>query len=347
MNDKDKRLERLSKITQVILDEDTSFLELKHALEKLKLIFLNLLGLNFDTDLNQNDIFLDSGKAIGPRWASMCINDIMRTKRFICGVNKAIQNLKKTKKSKPLQLLYVGPGPFATLVMPLITLYSPSEIQFTLLEINPLSIKSLKNVIKGCNAEAYIKHIYQCDASIFTLPNPGAIDILLAECLQHALIKEPQVAIMYNLLPQLKDDVVLIPQRIALHVALINTESKLQCLLNHNGNNNNARDYYKNCKAVFTLDKESVLNNKDVFRVKNYKFLPVTVLFSEEDMTQYNQIAINTEIIVYDSEILDICDSGLTAPLIIHNLNTGKNIKGVVSQYIANNLPRLQTSFMD
>ena len=93
-------LQKLKKITDIIIKDEVIYFELKDALEELKHLFLNISGLDFELLENQEHILLNTGMAIGPKWAGMCIDDLMRTKRFICGVNKELQHLRQTKKDE-------------------------------------------------------------------------------------------------------------------------------------------------------------------------------------------------------------------------------------------------------
>lgn len=334
-------LQKLSEITDVILSPLDNYLALKNSLDDLKELFIKISGLDMNADENSENLYLESGKAIGPRWAGMCIDDIMRTKRFICGIDKAIKDVRKNNDQQQLTILYAGTGPFATLVMPFIALYTSDELQFILLEVNLKSVNYLKTVINTFNAEDYIKAIHLCDASTFQLPEGTEADILLIECLQHALAREPQVAITYNLLPQLQENVILIPKEITLYIALIDSKKQNEFLL---GNSENGKpDFYENSEAVFTINKEIVINTIGKNNTEDLKFDEVNVMFSETQLKPINILAVTTELCVYYDEILNINDSGLTIPLQFAHLDNEGIIKGVVTRYTLGDEPSLQT----
>ena len=160
-------LSKLAEITDVILSQNTDYKILKDTLDKLTALFLSTSKLNIDADVNATHLHLASGKAIGLKWAAMCIQDLIRTKQFMSGVNKAILDKQKIKTEGLIQILYAGSGPFATIVMPLITKFTPDEIQFTCLEVNPISVQSLKNVIEALDdnsAAAIITEIHVYDS---------------------------------------------------------------------------------------------------------------------------------------------------------------------------------------
>ncbi|MEH6538407.1 MAG: hypothetical protein V7719_18575 [Psychroserpens sp.] len=337
-------LNQLASFTQIFIKEDIDFLELKNALKAYKSLLIKISKLDETTE-NREHLSLDSGKAIGPEWAARCIDDILRTKRFISGVYKAVLQIRKQKKNEPVILLYAGTGPFATLVLPLITLFRPSELQFVFLEINPISLKSLKKTIAGFNAQAYIQHMYQCDASKFKLPSSNTIDILLTECLQHALAREPQVSITYNLIPQLKEDIILIPEQINLHIGLINSKLRQENALRPA--DIEPVTFYKNYPSVFNLSKASILNGVPKFLENNIQFPETETIFNPEDIQLYDEIAITTEITIFENETLSMNDSGLSIPKLLGYFNQDQIIKGVVSKYIINNEPELTTKFIN
>jgi len=329
--------QKLSKIVKTIIKEEIDFIKLKKAIDDLNILFEEVSKIDTQKSSNKEHLYLKTGKAIGPKWAGMCVNDIMRTKRFITGVYKAIKTKQQKKKNTPVCILYAGTGPYATLVMPLITLFQPNELQLILLEVNPNTIESLNNTIAALQADNYIKEIHQCDAATFSISQNSQVDIVLIECLQHALRKEPQVAITYNLLSQLDKDVILIPEQISLQISLIDTAKKYNNSLDTS--NTNRFDFYKTLETIFVLNKEEVLKNPSLV------FPKVKVMLSEENIEKYNLLAITTDLIIFNEEKLTIDDSGLTIPFILSDLNNQK-LKGIETQYIINEHPEIETTFI-
>lgn len=328
---------KLTQAARSLIKEEIDYLELTKAINDLKTVFEDVSEINFNDPSIDENIFLKTGKAIGPKWAGMCLQDLMRTKMFIKGVYKAIKEVRKNKKDTPVTILYAGTGPYATLIMPLTTLFKPSELQLILLEINPISFRNLKNTIHKLNVSDYIKEIHLCDASTFK-PTPNQhVDIVLIECLQHALVKEPQVAITYNLLSHLDKDVILIPEQISLQISVIDSAKKIKYLKEIT--NTKRLDFYKNLETIFMLNKEEVLKNPSL------TFPKVEVLFSEEKNKDFTQLAITTDLTIFNNEKLIIDDSGLTIPLIISNLDN-ENIKGIVTQYMVSESPGLEFSLI-
>lgn len=335
---------KLAKITEKLLSENIENAFLKKSLEELKLLLVEVSGLNQEAAVNSENIFLSSGKAIGPKWAGMCLEDIPRTHKFIKAIHQAVQETLKKNPGKPVTILYAGTGPFATLALPLLSLYKPSELQLILLEVNTISIESLKRIIKGFDVYEYIKAIYHCDASNFIVPSEFDADILLIECMQHALLREPQVGISYNLLPQMKKEAVLIPEEISLHLALIDTEKKDEYLAIENNEEN--RDYYKNSEAVFTLNKTEIIENFSNFKKEGFQFPEKETYFSEEQLSNHDLIAVSTEITIFKNISLNTDESGLTVPLLLADLNHDQSVIGAKTQYIIGSEPGLDAQLV-
>ena len=129
------------RITSEYFNDHLDYQKLSIASKEYKNLLNGVCGQNMDVENGRNDIDLDNGKALGTFWAALCIDDMIRTRQFIRGINKAIQE--KINQQKPLHVLYAGTGPFATLILPFILRYPKEDIKYTLLEINPLSFEIL------------------------------------------------------------------------------------------------------------------------------------------------------------------------------------------------------------
>lgn len=335
---------KLSRITRVLLNEEVDFLALKNALEDYKELLLTLSELDYNDRPTQENIVTQGGEAIGPKWAGMCLEDLARTKAFVRGICQAVEERKEEKKDKPIVVLYTGTGPFATLILPLLTRYSPDELKFLLLEINPISVASLKKVVSGLKASEYVVGIYQEDALSFEIPNPYLVDIVIIECLQRALAKEPQVAIAHHLVPQLKENVILIPEQIRLHLALFNHSKMVQDM--EAPADVSGKGYYENLDTVFVLNKEMVGGKIPENKKGSLEFDEKLTLFTQGQLNENSSIAVTTEITVYDQQKLAINDSALTLPKLLVDLQSESDLKGVKTKYVVSESPGLQTTII-
>ena len=220
-------LDRLHSVTSRILDADKyAYGELFAACDELYKTLLQLTGIDTEENSNREHLSLESGNAIGLTWAAMCIKDLMRTKRFMDGIYEATAAKAEANPGRPVHILYAGTGPFATLVLPLTARFSSQQLQFTLLEVNENSYTCLQQLIKTLQIENYIHRLEKADAAKWTLPANEQVDIFISETMQQGLKNEPQVTICMNLVPQLQNNTIIIPEQITLIAALIDHQKK-------------------------------------------------------------------------------------------------------------------------
>ena len=214
--------ETLRKIAKVLIAPTIDYEQLSKAIFQLREFYLKISEVDLENDMNRKDIHLSNGKALGTSWAARCVDDIIRTKKFVSGVYQAVQKLLGEHPEKRVHILYAGTGPFGTLVTPLTTLFSSDQLQFTFLELNSVSYQKIQQVVKRMEIESYVRRIVQTDASSYQIPINEKVDILLSETMQNGLKKEQQVPIIYNLLRQIDYEVILIPELIELQLAVMN-----------------------------------------------------------------------------------------------------------------------------
>jgi hypothetical protein len=205
--------ENLKKSIDQILSCGDDFFLMKQSVDRMYAIYRSISEVNID---NQNDspIIVPSGKAISASEAAHCLLEMKRTALFIRGIYEAIDCKVKEQQNLPIHILYAGTGPYATLVTPLLLLFSPSEIKVDLLDINPVSLNSAVKILDELGLEQFVGSVYLTDAAVFQVEKN--YDVVISETMQAALKKEPQVAIMQNLLPQTDGSSIFIPQSIAI-----------------------------------------------------------------------------------------------------------------------------------
>jgi len=154
----------------------------------------------------------------------MCLDDACRTKQFIKGLFKIVENLCPTTNN-PIHILYAGTGSFATLILPLLSKYTEHEVHVTLLEINKNSIENVKHILNQLEFQNHIKDIVCEDATKYEIKTK--VDIVLSETMQHSLLRELQVPIMLNLMKQTNGDSIMIPEEILLSLAFVDSRINL------------------------------------------------------------------------------------------------------------------------
>ena len=249
------------------------------------------------------------GVALSPQHAMDCLHDSIRTARFLKGVFKALKSVKKNNGAK-IEILYAGCGPLATLIMPLLHLFSSKEMSITLLDIHSESINSVRNIAYKLQYQDFFKDFIVCDATQYSHGNP--IDILITETMDKALTKEPQVTITKHLSSQIRKDGILIPEKITLYhnhtffaklPKAIGKDSEIPIRLN----------LTKEETELFSIDKN--INGKNF----NYQSDVIQV---PENFRNTPDICIYTTIKVFDDVILYPCESLITNPYCIHNLHS-------------------------
>ena len=96
-------------------------------------------------DITEGETPSGEGLAISPTQAAMCAGEFQRTAVFLRGLHDAIASVIERKPSEPVRVLYAGSGPYATLAVPLMTVFPPEAVRFTILDIHPVSIDYVRS----------------------------------------------------------------------------------------------------------------------------------------------------------------------------------------------------------
>ncbi len=320
------QIAELKRVTEVLLKKDDDFGEITPAIDDLNNLFLSATELDVDGKIEREDVYLASGKAIGPVWAAMCVKEYLRTKRFISGVYNGIKAAQQRFPEKTIHVLYAGTGPFATLAIPLTTMFSSSEVKFTMLEINPTSIEYLKKVINAFDAQGYINEIIECDATKFKAKAGNPIHMIVSETMQNALKKEPQVGITLNLLPQMEKGGILIPENIKIEAGVLNSGKNIDRMM---GEKVDINECYKMIDTIFELNKNS-----------SKEFKEVTVDVIDDFLENYHELSLFTTIQVFGDDILTHWQCSLNVPLRIVNFDRVEQPFNKVSfRYVMTDVP--------
>jgi predicted RNA methylase len=320
------KLEQLKSITDAFLKQKISHDEVLDATYAYKTFLAELTNMDLDYASLEENLHFDNGMAIGTTWAARCVDDEERTLKFIKGVFRAVIDL-VTQKER-IHIMYAGTGPFATLVLPLLPHFSPDEIQFTLLEVNPTSLDKVQHLFKQLDCDDYVYAYELADATKYMVDQNNPVDLLISETMNLGLIEEQQVPIVMNLLEQLPSDVVMIPQKISLELAyykMYNGEITYQ-LLGH----------------LFELSKEAVKyydfeKKEDFIRfTKQEMNLPI------KNRTRYRDLSIFTDIQVYKDVSLEFNKSGLTVPLELISTRALKHHTSIYIGYRIDNSPHFE-----
>lgn len=335
---------KLSEISSVLFREEVTYGEIFETVKDYKSLLEKATSINFEDSQTSENIFTEAGKAIGPKWAGLCVDDVFRTQKFCKGLLKAVYEKQKDKPSKKIQILYAGTGPFATLALPLVTIFSPDEISFTFLEINKLSFKGLQETISYFGIENYISELHHCDATTYKVNPEKHIDIVVIETMMSSLKGEHQVAITFNLINQLPKNVLLIPEDVSLHVLAVNSERRFANKIS----SEQPITYFKKLGTLFTLNKSEILKHSDKYfkEFPNYEFPEKKILIPRKLVQNFDELHVETSITIFKDEILKIDESGLTT---LDNFHLFRSMmtpsKYLVSTYMCGQKPGLYFNF--
>jgi len=289
------RIKKVNEAVNKLLNCGNNIGAMKQAVDDLYRVFRSISAIGID-DQNTPDIFLPSGKAISPEKAAHCLLEMKRTAIFMRGIHKAINRCIADGNKRPVKILYVGTGPYATLMVPLLTLFTYEQVQVDLVEINKISLSSVMEVFKELELFGFVERIFFSDAATLTLERK--YDIVVAEVMQAALKKEPQVAVMQNLIPQLNPDAIFIPEAITVEAALVST-GKLN-------------PETGSCEGVQRISLGKILaidrNHLDVEDDPKVVQIP-------NNIGECRQLNLYTTIRVFDEHVLGEGDCSLTLPL--------------------------------
>lgn len=318
----------LQEIGRIFQKEENNFAELSKTIANFKNLVNELSTIDLENETTRKSLFLTNGKALGTTWAALCLDDVLRTKMFIKGVFKAIEKLQK-KNTKPIHILYAGTGPYATLLLPVFASFTAEEVQATVIEINTESFENMKRVINKLGFDSHILSYENDDATTIRIKNSETIDIVLSETLQCGLIKEQQIPITYNLLQQVPENTILIPQSLALDI----------CLLNYTGLKDRAENTPEE-SFCYVLERVIEISNKihnqfqlELNTSKTQILAEKQIELPKDKMASYDNVALLTRITVFENEKIAINESGLTIPILLKKEIDLKTVQKFTIQY--------------
>jgi hypothetical protein len=317
----------INSISDIILNETSSPGELRDALNAFVLLCGDISGIRPDASFDAwaGDSLLNSGVAINPQAAAHCAVDYQRSVIFIRGVHAAINTLKLRFPDIPLEILYAGCGPFATLLLPLLGKFTPGELRIYMLDIHQRSLDSVELLLAHFGYGAHAVRIIQDDACHYK--HPGKLHLVIAETMQKSLEQEPQFAVTANLAPQLWPTGVFIPQRIevALYLADLAHEKELICQsqqIDREALEKSGSRYpiAKVCTLAPECASAQIRKAQHNAHTTRLALEPITVAIPElADITRFDA-TLFTRISVFEQYRLEDYESEITLPLRCHEL---------------------------
>lgn len=312
---------RLRAQAEILLDPTATPVAIRAAAHALSDLFVGLDG--FDANQggaarkDQLETYTAHGKAIDPTNAARCLWEHLRTARFLQGVHAAIHEARRRFPGQRVEVLYAGTGPYATLALPLMPLFSPEQVRFTLLDIHPHCLDSVTRLVDGLGFGEFVRAFVEADATTYRHPRDLPLHVTVTETMQLALIKEPQVAITLNLAPQLLPGGLLVPERIEVRACLADGRRETPVLDEQGGFPERLR---VDLGPVFTLNLDTARAYVGA-DLATLEFPPVRVAIPEQRPEGTNRFMLTTRIATFGDIALGDYDCSLTCPLPIRALD--------------------------
>ena len=298
----ENRLDEIREVVLTLVEKDCDQPTIEKGLREVHAHFEALTEISgFDQELTHlAAVNTSKGRALGLNHAAKCLLDFNRTVKFLKAMVKAIRTKQSEHPGASINVLYAGCGPYAPFVTLVAPLFSAEEVQFDVLDVNEKSIVSAKRLIEGLALTDYVKGYFVADATTFQVPSAEKYHILFSETLDALLYRECYVPILFNLLPQLADDIALIPENVlvSLHVLSLPITDP-----NH----------------VETMVTD-VIDAREAVNAHDGPSIPVQlpdkrVSLGSLDMDNQHSLLFDTRVHVYDDIWLDRSESALSLPL--------------------------------
>jgi CheY-like chemotaxis protein len=300
----------LAAIRDVILKESSATAQLQDALDRYTQLATQITGIAPDPSFHAwaTDSFLNQGVAINPQAAAHCAKDYHRSVVFIRGVHAAIETLRHKLPGETIRVLYAGSGPYATLLLPLLDKYAPTELDICLLDIHQRSLDGVQALINHFGLDAFELQLVCADATNYQ--HDSSLHLIITETMQKALEQEPQFAVTANLATQLHSEGLFLPETIEVTLAMAGLQQaqtvSLGPVLTLSANSAPALRNSAICnQSSSTLELPSVR-------------LQVPALDEADDL----EIALFTNIQVFQNYWLHAYDAEITLPQRCHDISS-------------------------
>lgn len=167
------------------------------------------------------------GVRLSPDGAAHCMTDEkMRTFKFWQAIHKCVLDVAMEKKrGETVNVLYLGCGPFATLVLPSSAFFQEFpvngvQVKFHCLDVHQQSVVYAQWLTAQLGVATSFGEWISKDALDLNFDKdlPVALDVVVAEFMERALLLEPQAPVIHKLAPSI-GGARLIPERVEVSLA--------------------------------------------------------------------------------------------------------------------------------
>lgn len=235
------------------------------------------------------------GMALSINHAALCLLDYTRTVKFLQGITTAIKDKQAEFPGETINIFYAGCGPYAPFVTLVAPLFTPEEVQFTVLEISGESIALAEILVGELGLTEYVDNFYSGDAVLSEIPDADKYHILFSETLDALLYRESYVPILWNMIPQFNENVIVLPENVLL-------KSSFGVFKD---------DQLTETESITVFDTRQAIKDHGVEELPDA--LPTTTIEIPEEM-KGSTIILDTEVVIYGDIKLTRDESDLTVP---------------------------------
>ena len=288
------------------------------AVASLDGLFREITGIREDVadvrDRSATSMRAESG--MSPLDAGRCLLDARRTAVYLRGVYGAIQEAQRRFPGEVIHVLYAGCGPFAPLCLPLLPLFAEQAVRFTLLDIHARSVESVKRILAALRLETANVECLVGDATHYHNPGDRPLHVVVSETMQRALEKEPQIAILMNMVPQLTAGGLVVPEMIAVDAVLTDLSREL-------GGNGVVPEPWSGrlpLGRILEVDRERVCT----WVAAGLSHLPPARVALPSVIAAQYSLVLATTICTFGAHALREYESGLTHPWMVNGIRAGE-----------------------
>jgi len=299
-------------------DDDRS----RTAVAFLERLFRDITGIGEDTvdPRDRSAILVPAGYASSPLDAGRCLLDVRRTAIYLRGVHSAIKEAQLRFPEEVIHVLYAGCGPFAPLCLLLLPLLAGQAVHFTLLDVHARAVESVQAILAALQLEGENVDCLVCDATHYRNPDYRTLHVIVSETMQRALEKEPQVAILMNMAPQLTAGGLMVPETIAVDAVLTDLSQEL------GGNDVVPKPWSGRIPLGRVLDLDRERACAWAAAGVSSHLPPARIALPSAIAAQYS-LVLATTIRTFGAHVLREYESGLTCPLIVNGWHAGEEVE--------------------
>lgn len=282
-----------------------------------------------------------TGVALDPEGAIHCFVSY-RTLLFWKGILEAVARFREREAGTPVQIVDIGSGPYAGLVLPLCTILSPEEVRITVVDIHPVSIQSIQKIATSLGVDDHFERMVVEDGTNYRHPEGTPLHIAVSETMYQALEKEGQVAIFHNIEEQLTDEGVLIPEEIEVNVEWIEEDWEFVRIPGIGEPfPEEIRARRRRIGRAMTLSRATIPEQKRLLEESGpERTIRGEFLSFPTDLSRSGGAYLTTTIRVFDRHVIGEYQNGLTFPkTLVHNgvIQPGKQVR---CDYVIDDAPR-------